>query len=98
MPDDAGPLDSQRVEQSDDPLCVRVKREGSAGRRIAATEPQEVGDHEAVARWHLRDDIAPEVARRRKPVEEDDRLAGTTSSGSVVVESCAADIDELTAH
>jgi hypothetical protein len=67
-------------------------------RPIAASESEEIEDDEPMPWRHQRDDVAPEVARRRKAVEEDDGHAATARSCGVVVEPRAAKIEKLTAH
>ena len=51
-----------------------------------------------MARRHEWNDVAPEVARRGKPVQKHHGLAGAPSPGSVVVDARAGEIQELTAH
>ena len=96
--DDARARDAERVEQSDDALGVRAKRQRARARRITATVAEQVDDDDAMAGGHLRDDVAPEVAGGGKAVKKDDRLARAACAGRVVVEPRTANIDELTAH
>jgi len=51
-----------------------------------------------MAARHERDDVAPEVTRRREAVEKHDGYAGAARSGGVVVDPRAAKIEKLTAH
>lgn len=73
--DEAGSVDPEGVHEltQTSRVCPQGQR-GIAG-RVAASETEEVGHHHPVAGGHLGDSLAPEMPRRREPVEEEHRLA-----------------------
>ena len=78
MPDDVRPLDAERVENAG-----HVPNDGGQpiirdGRRLAAASTAaQVGDDHAEAALDERGDlVAPQIARVRKAVQQDDRFAG----------------------
>lgn len=95
---DAGAFDAKVVEQRDHSFGVRADVDGACEGPIAASESEEVDDDQPVPGRHERDDIDPEMARRRETVEEQNGYAGAARSGGVVVDPRAAEIEKLTAH
>jgi hypothetical protein len=77
---------------------VRANVDRARERSIASAVAKQVEHNDAVAGWYERDDVAPETAGRRKPVDEYDRIAGAARAGRVIVEAGTGQIEELTAH
>ena len=96
--DDARFFDIELVEHGDDAVGLRLHVHRALHRAIASPEAEQIEHDEAMARRHERDDIRPEMARGREPVYEHDRVAGAARAGGVVVDPCAVEIEELTAH
>jgi hypothetical protein len=96
--DEARAIDAKLVEQRDRSLGVRADVDRVRAGPITASVAEEVEDDEAVAGWHQRDDVAPQVARCREAVKENHGYARAARSCGVVVEPRAAKIEELTAH
>jgi hypothetical protein len=65
---------------------VRIDVDEGATGRVAAAEAEQIQDNDAMPFWESRYHVAPQVARRRKPVYEDDWLACAPRTGGVVVE------------
>ena len=95
---DACGLNSERVQKADYTRCVRAERQRRAARRVAATVAEQVDDDESMPRGHLRDDLTPQMPRRREAMQKYHWLSDATCSGSIVVKATAENIDELTAH
>jgi hypothetical protein len=98
MPDDHGAIDTQRVEQSDQPFSMAANRVIRADRRIASTEAKEIEYDDAMTGRQFRDHIEPEVAGSRKPMNQYYWLAGSTAPGRVVVDPMSGEVYEFTAH
>jgi len=98
VPDNARVVDRERIEEPNDALGMTSNRHIPTRRPIAPTVPKKVHDHHTVTLRNERNDIGPEVRRRWKSVQENDRLAGSATSGGVVVESRSVYVDELTPH
>jgi hypothetical protein len=96
--DNARIVDRELVEQPDNPLGMPSHRHIAPSGSVAATVAEEIDDDDAVAFGNEWNDLCPEVRGRRKAVNEDDRLAGPTTSGSVVVQPSAVYVDKLTPH
>ena len=73
----------------DDALGVGANVDGACERTVAATVAEQVDDDDAMPRRHERNDVAPEMARCRKAVQEHDGLTGAAGSGGVVVDARA---------
>jgi hypothetical protein len=95
---DGSVRDAQHVEQREHALRMRLDAELTTFRAIAAPVTEEIDDDYAMSCRYERYDIAPDVRRCRKAVQEHDRLAPAAISRRVVVEANAADIHEFTAH
>ena len=93
-----GVVDRELIEEPNDALGMTSHRHIPTRRSIAPSVAEEVHDHDTVTLRNERNDIGPEVRRRWKSVEENDRLAGSATSGGVVVESRSVYVDELTPH
>jgi hypothetical protein len=65
---------------------------------IAAAVAEEVEDYEAVAGRNERDDIVPQMARRRKSVNKHGWYSGASRAGRIVVQPSAGEVEKLTAH
>jgi hypothetical protein len=98
VPDETCPRDTQGVEDGDKTLRMRADADVPIRRRVAATESQKVEDNDAVTRRKQRDDIGPEVARGRKPVDEHHGYAATARPGGVVIDTRAGKVEEFTPH
>jgi hypothetical protein len=96
--DDACLVDTELVEDLDESVGVRARVDGTVERAIASSKAEEVEHHDAVARGHERNDVVPELARRRVAVDEHDRNASNARSVSVVLEPGAGHVEEFTAH
>ena len=96
--DNARIVDRERVEQAHHSLGVAAHGNIAAGRPIASPVAEQIDDNNAVSLRNERDDLGPEVRRRWKSVKKDDRLAGSATSGSVVVEPRTVYVNELTSH
>jgi hypothetical protein len=59
--DETCPRDSENVEYGEEAIRVGADADVAIRWRVAATEPQEVEDNDAVSRRKQRDDIYPEV-------------------------------------
>lgn len=95
---EAGEVDSEMIEDGNQPIGVGTKIDARIRRWIAAPEAEEVEhDHPVSAgeEWH---DRAPEVTGGRESMDEDDRLTRSARSSRVVVESDAAKVEEFAAH
>jgi len=77
---------------------VAFYREVSVFGDIGSTETQQVRYDEPMSGRQERNEVAPEVAAGWEAVYEYDRFARSARSGSVVVESVVADLDELSSH
>src|SRR3954467_11610516 len=86
------------VEYGDDAVGVRANVHFVLRRTIAPAKAEEVEYDETMALRHERNDVAPQVAGRRKAVQEDHGIAGAASAGGVVVDPRAVEIEKLTAH
>jgi hypothetical protein len=96
--DDARALDAQLVEELDDPLGVRTNVDAASQRPIASPVSEKIDDDESMARRHERNDVAPQVSRRREAVQKDDGVSGASRSRGVVVNARAGEVEEFTAH
>jgi len=96
--DDARVVDRQLIEEPNDTFGVTSNRDVPPRRPVAPSIAKEVHDHDSMTLWNERNYIGPEVRGRWKSVEENDRLAGSATSGGVVVESRSVYVDELTPH
>ena len=96
--DDARFFHIELVEHGDDAIGVRADVHRPAHGTIAAPEAEEIEDDEAMPRRHERNDVAPEMSRRRKTVHEDNGVPGAARTGGVVVDPRAVEIEKLTAH
>src|SRR5438309_7516778 len=95
---DTTAIDSQLVEKLDDPVCMCACADLARERTVASAKSEEVEDNQAVSGRHERDNVTPEVARRRKSVNEHNGYAGPARSSGVVVETRAGKVEKLTAH
>src|SRR5207237_1344471 len=98
VPHETRAFDAQLIHQCNHTLGVRAHIDGAVQRTIAATVSKQVDDDDAMARRHERNDVAPQVSRRRKSVQKYDGIAPAAGAGGVVVESRAGEIEKLTAH
>ena len=98
MSDGAHSIDSQRVEQPDQPLCMPVGRVVRGKGSVAPSEAEQVDDDHPMSRRQLCDNVEPEMAGRWKAVNQQHRLSRTASSSGVVVQALAVQIDEFAAH
>jgi hypothetical protein len=95
---DARVVDRKLIEQPNDSLGVPAYGNVSTGGSVTAPIAEEIDYDNAVTLWHEWDDLGPKMRGRGEPVEEDDRLAGATTAGSVVVEPRTVDVEEHTPH
>lgn len=98
VPDHAAPRDPQCVEQFNDSFRVTFDRQVSALADIRSAETQQVRDNDSVTGRQQRNEVFPQVATRWKAVQENDRIAFSAGTSSVVVEPAIADFYELTSH
>ena len=98
MADDTRALDAQLVEQLDDALGVCADVDAVCQRPIASTMSEEIDDDESMTRWYERNDVTPQMSRRREAVQKDDGVPGASRSGGVVVDARAGEVEEFTAH
>jgi hypothetical protein len=96
--DDARVVDSKRIEETNDALGVPANGDVFPRGPIAAAITQQIDNDDTMTLRNQRNYIGPEVRGSREPMEKHDRLAGSTRTGSVVVESRAVDVDKLTSH
>jgi hypothetical protein len=96
--DEARAIDAKLVEQCDRSLGVRIDVDRVRAGPITASVAEEVEDDQSVAAWHQRDDITPQMARGGKAVKKNHGHARAPRACGVVVEPCAAKVEELTAH
>jgi hypothetical protein len=91
-------VDRELIEQPNDALGMTTN--GNVSPRGPVTSPiaEEVDYDDTVTFWNEGHDLRPKVRRCGEPVEEDDRLAGATTAGSIVVEPRTVNVDELTPH
>ena len=66
-----------------------------ASRPVAATIAEQVEHDEPVSRRNERDDFVPQMARRRKSVDEHRGHSGTARSGGVVVQPGAGEVENI---
>src|SRR5262249_310569 len=81
---DARARNSELIEDADDAFRVRANVDGAGERTITSAVAEQVEHDDAMARRRERDDVAPEMTRRRKAVEKHDRIAGAARSGRIV--------------
>ena len=98
VPDEAGAIDAEQVEQDEEAIGVRFDVERQVSRRVAAAVAEKIEHDDAASFREQRDQLLPEMGRRRETVNEHQRLAATSMPGGVVVEACAADVEEFAAH
>jgi hypothetical protein len=98
MTDDTRGVDAEVVHQEADAIGVRWSRERGELRPVAFAEAEQIDDDNTVAFGHFAGDISPEVRRRGKPVQENDRLTRAARARGVVVESRDPEIHKLAAH
>jgi hypothetical protein len=65
---------------------------------IASAESEEIDDDDAMPAGDVRHHVLPEVGRRRKAMEEDDRIPVAPRPGGVVVDASAGEIEEFSSH
>jgi hypothetical protein len=68
------------------------------GRAVAPSVAEKVNHNNAMSLWNERNHVGPKVRRGWKSVKENDWLAGSATSGGVVIESRSVYVDELTPH
>jgi hypothetical protein len=95
---DRGVVDRELIEQPNDALRVSTHGNVATSGAIAAPVAEEIDHDDPVPFGNEWDYLGPEVGRCRKPVKEDDRLAGATTAGSIVIEPRTVYVDELTPH
>ena len=98
MTDGACFPDVELIEHRDDAIGLRANVHRSLHRTVASAEAKQIEHDEPMAGRHERNDVAPQMAGRRKAVDEDDGIADTSRAGGVVVDPCAVEIEKLTAH
>jgi len=98
VPDDGSVVDRELIEEPNNALGVTSHRHIPPRRAITPSVAEEVDHNDTMTLRHERNHIGPEMRRRRKSVKENDRLAGSATSGGVVVESRSVYVDELTPH
>jgi hypothetical protein len=98
MTNDACAGDAKGVEQSNDPLCVRMQGEWAASMRIAPSVTEEIDDDEPMTCGHLRNDVTPEMPGGWESVKKDDGFARAACARGVVIQTRAVHVNELTAH
>jgi hypothetical protein len=98
VPNDAGVVDSEYVEQLDNAVSMGTNSNGSAGGPIAPTVAEKIDHNYSMSCWYERYDVAPQMTRCREAMQEHDGLARASRAGRVVVELHAVEVDEFTAH
>jgi len=98
VPDNARVVDRELIKEPNDAVRMTANGHIPTRRPVAPSVAEEVHDHDSMTLWNERNYIGPEVRGRWKSVEENDRLAGSATSGGVVVESRSVYVDELTPH
>ena len=90
--------DSELIEDLDDAFSVGLRVHSVSSRPIAPAVAEQVEDDEAVSGWNERNDLVPQMARRRKTVDEYCGYSGAPRSGGVVIQPGAGEVEKLTAH
>ena len=98
VPDEAGAIDTEQVEQDEEAIGMRLDIERQVAWRIAAAVAEEIEHDDASSLRQQRDQLLPEMGCRRETVDEHQWLAATAMPGSVVIEACAADVEKFAAH
>jgi hypothetical protein len=98
VPDNRRVVDRELIEEPDDPLGVTANRHIPPGRTVAPPVAKQVDHDDTMPLRNERNYIGPKVRRRWKSVKKNDGLAGSTTSGGVVVEARSVYVDELTPH
>jgi len=98
VPDDGGVVDRELIEEPNDALGMTSNGHIPTGWAVASAVAEKVDHNDTMPLWNERNDVRPKVRRRWKSMEENDRLAGSATSGGVVVESRSVYVDELTPH
>jgi hypothetical protein len=98
VPDDARPIDAEGVEELDRAVGVRVHADSTGPGSIAAAVAEQIDNDDPVPRGDERDDLAPEMARGRETVNQNDGLAGAACPCGVVVQARPVEVDKLAPH
>jgi len=98
VPDDGGVVDRELIEEPNDALGMTSNGHIPTGWAVASAVAEKVDHNDTMPFWNERNYVRPKVRRRWKSMEENDRLAGSATSGGVVVESYSVYVDELTPH
>lgn len=96
--DDTGTIDSELIENLDDARSVSLRVHLVAAWSVAAAISEQVEYDKTMPRWNEGNDLVPQMARRRKAVDEYRGYSGSPRSGGVVVQPGAGEVEKLTAH
>src|SRR4051812_8089133 len=72
VPDDAGVVYSENIEQLDDAVSVGPNPNGSSGGPIAPTVPEKIDDDHSMSRRNERYHVTPQVTRCGEAMQEHD--------------------------
>jgi hypothetical protein len=95
---DACALDSELIEYFDDAFSVSLRVYAVSARSVAPAISEQIEDDETVSWWNERNDLVPQMARRRKTMDEYRGYSGAPRSSGVVVQPGAGEVEKLTAH